>query len=563
MNKVIQQAFTAEIRLIGLEGDNNKTKLKRISAPKAVAIKKAWTCVEDDQFKGTVFEWEAPLDTHTLWTSPKKGTLVTCVQTPPNTVLGAILGQTGTLVPGKNENTIQIKFITGKIMWQREHAPYITARETNCLWRITDLRPDANNHIMATVTPIKRNNSKTDNRIIPINVAKTLITRHIEQRVVNTHNSSADFPNISEHHSPPSRNMHEYFIPEDRSFSMPRRTHDPDELKTFLKIDPDHKITQNRGQIVLTMTRKPTPRIGSISRNHTHRGQPDRFVSDDEIIELLNYVGHNPQTHRQHGNEVGSTNTISSPRYSNFTLQQYICISRPAWNIFLKCSLCLRPKTDNPITINFHDTWDALVKQNNNALRNRPGIGYLTNHGRPTGLKWTCIGKAEAPSAHIHTSIQLQKLIESKTIDWAITKDWTNQHIQLSQHEWDNLEIRKIAYQSTIFTNGYFFQPGTRTHVKMLDHRLHQVDTTPKIVQYTGADMPRQQQQVLNPIEAANTWQQLDPTADPFASLPKKYYHTVTNAFATNIIVGDQKSPGMESIFALQSPNWLHDVIIT
>ena len=57
-----------------------------------------------------------------------------------------------------------------------------------------------------------------------------------------------------------------------------------------------------------------------------------------------------------------------------------------AWNIFLKCYLCLRPKTDNPITIDFHDTWDALVKQNDNALCNRPGIGYLINHGRPSGL---------------------------------------------------------------------------------------------------------------------------------------------------------------------------------
>ena len=32
-----------------------------------------------------------------------------------------------------------------------------------------------------------------------------------------------------------------------------------------------------------------------------------------------------------------------------------------------------------------------------------------------------------------------------------------------------HLEIRKIAYQSTIFTNGYFFQPGTRKHVNVLD----------------------------------------------------------------------------------------------
>jgi hypothetical protein len=276
---------------------------------------------------------------------------------------------------------------------------------------------------MATVTPVKRNNSKTDNRIIPIKMVKTLITRHFEQRIANTHNPSVDFPNISEHHSPPRRNIHKYFIPEDRSFSIPRRTHDPDELKTCLNIDPDHKITLNSGHIVLAMTRKPTPRIGSLSMNTVHRSQPDRFVSDNEIIELLKYVGHNPQTHGQHANEVGSTNTISSPRYSNSNLQQYIRISRPAWNIFLKCYLRLRPKTDNPITIDFHDTWDALVKQNNNALRNRPGIGYLTNLKRPTGLEWTCIGKAEAPSAHIHTSFQLQKLIESKTIDWASTKD--------------------------------------------------------------------------------------------------------------------------------------------
>jgi hypothetical protein len=66
MNKVIQQAFTAEIRHIRLEGDNAKIKLQRISASKAIAIKKAWSCVEDAQLKGTVFEWEAPLDTHTL-----------------------------------------------------------------------------------------------------------------------------------------------------------------------------------------------------------------------------------------------------------------------------------------------------------------------------------------------------------------------------------------------------------------------------------------------------------------------------------------------------------------
>ncbi len=141
MNKVIQKAFTAEIRHICLQGDNEIIKLKRISATKAIAIKKAWTCIDDDQLKDTVFTWETPLDTHTLWTSPKKGSLITCVKTPPNPGLGALLNQTGTLIPGKDETIIQIKFISGKITWHREHADYITAREPNCLCRITDIRP--------------------------------------------------------------------------------------------------------------------------------------------------------------------------------------------------------------------------------------------------------------------------------------------------------------------------------------------------------------------------------------------------------------------------------------
>jgi len=55
MNKVIQQAFMAEIRNIGLERDHNKTNLQRISASKAYAIKKAWTCIEDDHLKGKVW----------------------------------------------------------------------------------------------------------------------------------------------------------------------------------------------------------------------------------------------------------------------------------------------------------------------------------------------------------------------------------------------------------------------------------------------------------------------------------------------------------------------------
>ena len=194
--------------------------------------------------------------------------------------------------------------------------------------------------------------------------------------------------------------------------------------------------------------------------NLSHSGAPDRFISDDEILELLNHVRNNPTTRSRHADNLESTTNTRLPKCSNSRLQQYMRISRPAWNIFLKCYLCLRPKTDNPITINFHDTWDALVKQNNNALRNRPGIGYLINHGRPSGLEWTCIGKTAAPSTHIHTSSQLQKLIESKTTNWPITKDWTNQHIDLSHLEWNNLEIPKLAYRSTIVVNGYFFQPG-------------------------------------------------------------------------------------------------------
>jgi hypothetical protein len=75
-----------------------------------------------------------------------------------------------------------------------------------------------------------------------------------------------------------------------------------------------------------------------------------------------------------------------------------------------------------------------LLKKKN-TLRNRSGIGYHTNPTRPTGLEWNCIGKVLTLTAHIHTSIKLQKLIQSKTVEWAITEDWTDQHIELSQPE--------------------------------------------------------------------------------------------------------------------------------
>jgi hypothetical protein len=255
MNKVIQKAFTAEIRLIGLQGDNDKINLKRISATQAIAIKKAWTCIEDDQLKGTVFTWEAPLEAHSLWTSPKKGSLITCIKTPPNPALGALLDQTGTLIPGKNETIIQIKFTSGKITWQREHADYITAREPNCLLRITDIHPDTNNNIMAIVNPVKRNNSKTNTRIIPIKVAKTLITRHINQEMIHTHDRLEDFPNTSEQMQIPTKSLHRYFTHETCPFSVQRRTQNPDESRTFLNVGRHHNFSLNRGHIILAIQR--------------------------------------------------------------------------------------------------------------------------------------------------------------------------------------------------------------------------------------------------------------------------------------------------------------------
>jgi len=214
---------------------------------------------------------------------------------------------------------------------------------------------------MAIVTPAKRNNSKTDTRIIPIKVAKTLITRHIEQGIVSTHDPLEDFPNISEQIKIPTKNLHKYFTQEICPFNMQRRPQNPDESKTFLNIDPHHNISQNRGHIILAITREPITNRGTMSMNLPHRGTPDRFISDDEILELLNHVRHNPMTHHQHANKVESTTKTRPPKCSNSNLPQYMRISRPAWNIFLKCYLCLRPKTDNPITIDFHDTWDALV----------------------------------------------------------------------------------------------------------------------------------------------------------------------------------------------------------
>jgi hypothetical protein len=208
-----------------------------------------------------------------------------------------------------------------------------------------------------------------------------------------------------------------------------------------------------------------------------------------------------------HDSPIDSTS--SWPRYTSTKHKQYIRISRQAWNIFLKYQVCLRPKTDKTIIIDFHDTWDALVQNNTyNALRQRPGIGYHNyrqrqnmttlhpSHQRPTGLEWKCIGKVQPLDAHIHASTELQQLIHSKTLEWALSDDWTDLHIEISQSQWDKLEIRTIAYRSTIYTSGYFFQTGTRKRqIDVFEARLHDVFTMPKTNKYPRPDTPRQRQQ--------------------------------------------------------------------
>jgi hypothetical protein len=231
---------------------------------------------------------------------------------------------------------------------------------------------------MAIVNPVKRNNSKSDTRIVPIKVAKTLITRHISREIVDLHDPLEDFPNIDKQMQLPTKNLYRYFTHETFPFSVQRRTQNPNESRPFLNVDRHHNFSLNRGHIILAIQSEPITGRGDIPRNPSHSCAPDRFISDDEILELLNHVRNNPTTRSRHADNLGWTTNNRLPKCSNSRFQQYMRISRPAWNIFLKCYLCLRPKTDKPITINFHDTWDALVKQNNNALRNRPGIGFTS-----------------------------------------------------------------------------------------------------------------------------------------------------------------------------------------
>jgi hypothetical protein len=139
---------------------------------------------------------------------------------------------------------------------------------------------------MVTVNPVKRNNSKTDTRIIPIKVAKTLITHHINQEMVDTHDPLEDFPNIGKQTEPPTKSLHRYFTQETCPFSVPRRTQNPDESRTFLNVGHNQNFSLNRGHIILAIQREPITGRGDTHINLTHRGAPDRFISDDEILEL-------------------------------------------------------------------------------------------------------------------------------------------------------------------------------------------------------------------------------------------------------------------------------------
>ena len=87
MSTIVQQAFTNEIRNIGLDHDSNSSRFQRISSSGASAIEKSWTLIiEDKNLVGQTFGWEAPItDTQLLWTSRKKGTIVTIIREPSET----------------------------------------------------------------------------------------------------------------------------------------------------------------------------------------------------------------------------------------------------------------------------------------------------------------------------------------------------------------------------------------------------------------------------------------------------------------------------------------------
>jgi hypothetical protein len=112
MSTIVQQAFTNEIRNIGLDPDTKSTNLQRISA---------------------------------------SGAIIREAQEPH---LKDLVNATGTVRAKEHDDYIRINFDHKIISLSREHEPYISARENKSLWQITQIGPnEATNCIIATVEP--------------------------------------------------------------------------------------------------------------------------------------------------------------------------------------------------------------------------------------------------------------------------------------------------------------------------------------------------------------------------------------------------------------------------
>ena len=132
--------------------------------------------------------------------------------------------------------------------------------------------------------------------------------------MVDTHDPLEDFPNIGKQPQPPTKSLHRYFTQETCPFSVPRRTQNPDESRTFLNVGHNQNFSLNRGHIILAIQREPITGRGDMHINLTHSGAPDRFISDDEILELLNHVRKNPTTLLQHADHLESTPNTRLPK---------------------------------------------------------------------------------------------------------------------------------------------------------------------------------------------------------------------------------------------------------
>ena len=101
-------------------------------------------------------------------------------------------------------------------------------------------------------------------------------------------------------------------------------------------------------------------------------------------------------------------------------------------------------------------------QQNNNRRSQYPTDPDLSSK-RPTGLEWTCIGKLKPKTAHIHGSRDLLQMLETRIREWDEKTDWTERQVTFSPDQWSSLAVRKLSFNSTLQTRGYFFQPRTPT----------------------------------------------------------------------------------------------------